>query len=300
MSGWASSATPCFADEGSTLNPRIMKIAILMTCHNRRETTLRCLESLALEKRVGVGQWKIDVFLVDDGSTDGTREEVGELSGSGNVRGSGSGSGSGRIHLIEGDGTLFWAKGMELAWRTALEEEKLHCPTPTQNSHYYDGFLWLNDDVELNAEALSKLELEVGVEDRVVVGELINARGEVTYGIRGDLFTGNFVYVPRSVYEKLGMICGDYHHAWADSDYAMRCKRAGVPVVSCGVVGRCDGHPNRPSLKGLSLRERWAMLGNPKGWCLHDLWLYRQRNWGVLAALVSCVHLVCHVMRGER
>ena len=110
-----------------------------MTCHNRRETTLRCLESLALEKRVGVGQWKIDVFLVDDGSTDGTREEVGELSGSGsgNGSGSGSGSGSGRIHLIEGDGTLFWAKGMELAWRTALEEEKLHCPTPTHISLSY-------------------------------------------------------------------------------------------------------------------------------------------------------------------
>ena len=78
---------------------------------------------------MGVGQWKIDVFLVDDGSTDGTREEVGELSGSG------SGSGNGRIHLIEGDGTLFWAKGMELAWRTALKEEKLHCPTPTSHSH---------------------------------------------------------------------------------------------------------------------------------------------------------------------
>ena len=139
----------------------------------------------------------------------------------------------------------------------------------------------------------------MGVEDRVVVGELINARGEVTYGIRGDLFTGNFVYVPRSVYEKLGMICGDYHHAWADSDYAMRAKRAGVRVVSCGIVGKCEGHPNRPSLKGLSLRQRWAMLFNPKGWNLHDLWLYRRRNWGVLAALVSCVHLVCHVMRGE-
>lgn len=268
-----------------------MKIAVLMTCHNRKETTLRCLESLALEKRVGVGQWKIDVFLVDDGSTDGTREEVGELSG----------SGSGRIHLIEGDGTLFWAKGMELAWRTALEEEKLHCPAPTQNSHYYDGFLWLNDDVELNADALSKLELEVGVgEERILVGELVDEKGEVTYGLRGDLFTGNFVYVPRAVYEKLGMICGDYAHAWADSDYAMRAKRAGVKVVSCGVVGRCEGHPNRPSLKGLSLRRRWELLFDPKGWNLHDLWLYRRRNWGVFAAVVSCVHLVFHVMWGER
>ena len=273
-----------------------MKIAVLMTCHNRKETTLRCLESLALEKRVGVGQWKIDVFLVDDGSTDGTREEVGVLSGSGRNEWD-----SGRIHLIEGDGNLYWANGMHLAWSRALEEEKLLCPTPTHNSHYYDGFLWLNDDVELNADALSKLELEVGVgEERILVGELVDEKGEVTYGLRGDLFTGNFVYVPRAVYEKLGMICGDYAHAWADSDYAMRAKRAGVKVVSCGVVGRCEGHPNRPSLKGLSLRRRWELLFDPKGWNLHDLWLYRRRNWGVFAAVVSCVHLVFHVMWGER
>ena len=272
-----------------------MKIAVLMTCHNRKETTLRCLKSLVLEKRVGVGQWKIDVFLVDDGSTDGTREEVGELSGSGR------GSGRGRIHLIEGDGTLFWAKGMELAWKTCLQHEVEKVGGGGQRR--YDGFLWLNDDVELATDALEKLTtaLQLQLETpTIIVGELVDSTGRVVYGKRGDLFTGNFVYVPRSVYEKLGMICGDYQHAWADSDYAMRAKRAGVRVVSCGIVGKCEGHPNRPSLKGLSLRQRWAMLFNPKGWNLHDLWLYRRRNWGVLAALVSCVHVVCHVMRGDR
>lgn len=268
-----------------------MKIAILMTCHNRRETTLRCLESLVLEKRVGVGQWKIDVFLVDDGSTDGTREEVGELSGSWNVR----------IHLIEGDGTLFWAKGMELAWKTCLQHEVEKVGGGRGGQRRYDGFLWLNDDVELATDALEKLITAVPLPTPIIiVGELVNSKGEVTYGKRGDLFTGNFVFVSRAAYEKLGMICGDYAHAWADSDYAMRAKRAGVRVVSCGLVGRCEGHPNRPSLKGLLLRQRWAMLFNPKGWNLHDLWLYRRRNWGVLAALVSCVHLVCHVMRGDR
>ena len=248
-----------------------MKLAVLIASHNRRDATLGCMSRLLPQ----LGE-EARVYLVDDGSTDGTAVAVAGLKDK-------------RIKVIYGDGRLYWAKGMRKVWEAAVAERD-----------DWDGFLWLNDDVELNAEALSKLELEVGVGDRVVVGELINARGEVTYGIRGDLFTGNFVYVPRSVYEKLGMICGDYHHAWADSDYAMRCKRAGVPVVSCGVVGRCDGHPNRPSLKGLSLRERWAMLGNPKGWCLHDLWLHRQRNYEVLEALVRSVHLISHVMRGER
>ena len=256
-----------------------MKLAVLIASHNRRDATLGCMSRLLPQ----LGE-EARVYLVDDGSTDGTAVAVAGLKDK-------------RIKVIYGDGRLYWAKGMELAWKTCLQHEVEKVGGGGQRR--YDGFLWLNDDVELNAEALSKLELEVGVGDRVVVGELINARGEVTYGIRGDLFTGNFVYVPRSVYEKLGMICGDYHHAWADSDYAMRAKRAGVRVVSCGIVGKCEWHPNRPPLKGLSLKRRMELLYHPKGWNLHDLWLYRRRNWGVLAALVSCVHLVCHVMRGE-
>ena len=51
------------------------KIATLLTCHNRKEKTLKCLNSITAQhipKQVG----KIDVFLVDDGSTDGTSEAV--------------------------------------------------------------------------------------------------------------------------------------------------------------------------------------------------------------------------------
>lgn len=224
---------------------------------------MRCLERL---------DPSLDVFLVDDGSTDGTGEAVREFS-----RGDRE---NGRVRVVEGDGSLYWAKGMRLAWETAVEHGD------------YDGYLWLNDDVELT-------RMPEFSDDCIQVGECVNSNGEVTYGLRGDLFTGNFVYVPRSVYEKLGMICGEYHHAWADSDYAMRAKRAGVKVVSLGVVGKCEGHPNRPSLRGRDLRWRWRSLWDPKGWNVHDLWVYRKRNWGVLAAVVSCAHLILHVLKGE-
>lgn len=241
-----------------------MKIAVLMTCHNRKEATIRCLRGLPSD---------VDVYLVDDGSTDGTGEAVREFS-----RGDRE---NGRVRVIEGDGSLYWAKGMRLAWETAVEHGD------------YDGYLWLNDDVELTRMPEFRDEC-------IQVGECINSKGEVTYGLRGDLFTGNFVYVPRSVYEKIGMISGEYAHAWADSDYAMRAKRAGVKVVSCGIVGKCEGHPNRPSLKGLSIVERLRLLTDPKGWNVHDLWLYRKRNWGVCAAIFSCAHLIFHVLKGER
>ena len=293
-----------------------MNIAVLMTCHNRRETTLRCLASIVRaiqdsEKgkvKSEKGRWEI--FLVDDGATDGTGEavrnagiweyEIGEMGECENA-----GMGKIGIKVVQGNGSLFWAKGMELAWREALKHEtalrSTPTPTPTATTFNYDSFLWLNDDVVLRPDALSTLLHFYTVnKDAVIVGELENARGEIVYGKRGDLFTGNFVLVPRGVYEKVGMICGEFAHAWADSDYALRCKRASVPVVSCGIVGTSEGHPNRPSLKGIGLGRRWGMLWDPKGWCVHDLWLYRRRNWGVMAAVFSCAHLVLHVLWGER
>lgn len=267
-----------------------MRIAVLMTCHNRRETTKRCLLKLlpqiAAEDRI---------FLVDDGSSDRTGEEIVRLFDCSSF--AEATKDKSIVRLIQGDGNLYWAKGMALAWRTALESE-------TGRQLPFSHFLWLNDDVMLKPDALTKM-LDVvrtgrSPDPTVIVGELENAQGEIVYGTRGDLFTGNFVLVPRSVYEKVGVICGDYRHAWADSDYALRCKRMGVRVESCGVVGQCEGHSIRPSLLGMSLSERWQSLFDPKGWCVHDLWLYRKRNWGVLAAVVSAAHFVLHVLWGER
>ena len=241
-----------------------------MCCHNRKATTLKCLDAL-LPQLSAVDK----AFLVDDGSIDGTGDAVR--------------NGFSQVHVIDGDGSLYWAKGMRKAWEAAVAERQ-----------DWDGYLWLNDDAELRSDAIARM-LAVNDGECVVVGELEDAKGEVVYGLQDDgLFTGNCVLVPRKVYERLGMICGDYSHAWADYDYAMMVRRAGIGIASAGVVGKAEGHPNRPSLKGLSLRGRIGMLRDPKGWNLHDLWLYRRRNWGFLAALCSCIHLVVHVLAGER
>lgn len=246
------------------------RIAVLMTCHNRRETTVRCLRRLL--PQLGAGS---RVFLVDDGSDDGTGEAVRRLFGGSQVR------------LIPGDGTLFWAKGMSLAWETAAAEGG------------WDGCLWLNDDAMLNEDALAKL---FAADDRrsLVVGQLVDATGREVYGLGvNGWMNGNFVYVPRRVAMKVGTICGAYAHAWADSDYAQRCRRRGVAIKGCGVVGVTGWHPLRPALNGTSLGARWRLLFDPKGWNLHDLWLYRRRNWTALHAVVSCTHLILKVLFGK-
>ncbi len=249
-----------------------MRIAVLMTCHNRCETTLNCLARL-VSAFDAAADCSFKVFLVDDGSIDGTAAAVRERFP--------------EVNVIGGNGNLFWAKGMNLAWNESIKV------------YDWDAYLWLNDDTVLREDSITKM-LSVNNGERIVVGELENSKGEIVYGVRKDgLFTGNCVLIPRRVYNRIGVICGEYFHAWADSDYAMQAKRARVAVVSADIVGKAEGHANRPSLKGLRFGERWRMLFNPKGWNLHDLWLYRRRNWGVCVATASCIHLILHVIRGE-
>ena len=243
------------------------RLAVLMTCHNRAHQTLECLKRLMPQLQRGD-----KVFLVDDGSTDGTGAKVrAEFP---------------MVRVIDGDGSLYWAKGMRKAWEEAA------------NDGDWDGYLWLNDDTVLNQDAI---EIMLAKDDghSLVVGDLCDATGRLVYGLNIDGWVnGNCVLVPRRIYEKVGMICGGYRHAWADSDYAWHARRAGFTVVGAGTVGVAEWHPLRPDLSAMTLAQRWRSLFDPKGWNLHDLWLYRRRNWGVCRAMVSAIHFIAHVLLG--
>ena len=52
-----------------------MKIAVLLTVFNRKEKTKRCLDSVQRTVQPYLGKGiELEVFLTDDGSTDGTGE----------------------------------------------------------------------------------------------------------------------------------------------------------------------------------------------------------------------------------
>ena len=71
-------------------------IAALITCFNRKEKTILCLTNLF--KQPLLNNFELDVFLTDDGCTDGTAEAVGKMFP--------------QVHIIKGDGNLFWNRGM--------------------------------------------------------------------------------------------------------------------------------------------------------------------------------------------
>ena len=261
------------------------KIAVLMTCHNRVATTLECLKRLM--PQLGDGD---KVYLVDDGSTDGTGVRV--RNAYPNVR------------VIDGDGSLYWAKGMRRAWDVAEADGN------------YDFYLWLNDDVRLQANAIDGIMADWEHADGstcILVGAC-EENGSCTYSatdakdrkiapngktqVASGWFNGNVVLVHKTVYERVGKISADYSHARADYDYAERLKLAGIPFyVSSKYAGECP-FDFAVKIRGKRVLERISWLWKPGYFNLRDLYLIRSRYHGRLRAIGSCVRLVQLIVSG--
>ena len=250
-----------------------MRIAVLMTCYNRVETTLRCLDRLktAAAEMLEV---KFDVWLVDDASPDQTGAKVKAAFP--------------EVHVIQSPGNLFWCKGMRLAWDSA-------CKSGAE----YDFYLWLNDDVMLKSDALVNVLRDYEKGGGVIVGRMSSdeLEREESFGMRGDKgdwMNGNLVLVSQEVYEKVGPICGDYRHAYGDHDYGLMAKRLGFLLrVSTGFCGVCPEQPERYHwLKDRNLWGRLKLLSDPKGYNLHDAVLFRYRNWGLGMAALCVAHML--------
>ena len=235
-----------------------VSIAVLIASHDRRRTTLRCLACLFRQRAAA----ELAVFLVDDGSTDGTAEAVR--------------SAFPHVRVIAGSGDLYWARAMALAESAASSSEP-------------DYLLWLNDDVELDDGALEELLETSQPDEAIAVGALKDpATGELSYSgvcrvdwhpLRFRLvpprpsrpavstFNGNAVLIPRAVSARIGGIDGGFVHGAADFDYGLRARRAGLPIRVTGrYVGVCVRHANALAHAArLPRSERMRFLLGPKG-----------------------------------
>jgi hypothetical protein len=245
----------------------VKNIAVLSASHNRREITLGGLDRL-FKLNVPDG-YRLHVYLVDDGSSDGTGDAVRREFP--------------QVTVLSEDGSNFFFHSIYLAWNAARPA---------------DFYLWLNDDVNLEPHALGTLIHAYnasGDPAAIVVGGTCDPfTGKTcTGGIRreswhkGEVMTptdavqmcdsmnGNIVLVPRQADEKIGMMDEVYTHMFGDADYGIRARNAGVPVLLApGHLGTTE--LNR--LKGtvhdlkLSFRERWGLLFGPKGHRPPDQW----------------------------
>lgn len=235
-----------------------MKIATLLTVFNRKDKTLQCLTNLFKQ---GIPQgYSLDVYLTNDGCTDGTPEAVKEQFP--------------QVNIINGDGNLFWNRGMWTAWDAASKTKD------------YDFYFWLNDDTMLYPGALKALlnSSENKENKSIIVGACqdTETHAKITYGGRdkGKLvmpkgddteitgFNGNIVLVPLYVFKILGNLDHYYSHSKGDFDYSIRARKAGIQIYLVGeALGTCDLHPclDKWCDPKVPFKQRWKMLHKPNG-----------------------------------
>lgn len=256
-----------------------LKIIALLTCFNRREKTICCLERfLGQELPPGVA---LGAVVVDDGSTDETGEAVARKFPG--------------VELIKGTGNLYWCGGMRLAWQKAAQTDP-------------DYYVLLNDDTHLEPFAVDRLLALAGSPDsrRIAVGAIRDPEtGEATYGgwqgrdglihpnggdVACDTFNGNCVLIPRGVYEEMGILSGIYTHGMADFDYGFQAGKRGISIIQSGCfVGTCSRNKLDGSWrdKNLTRIQRLRHLQSPKGLPWKEWVAYNRRNSGWKWPLLS-------------
>ncbi len=253
-------------------------VAALITVHNRKKKTLQCLR--CLYQQFPIDGYELDVYVTDDGCTDGTPESILEEFP--------------QVTIIKGDGSLFWNRGMYAAWTKATEIAD------------YNYYLWLNDDTELFDDSLIEL-LDVSNKNYnkcIAVGATCDSNKEhVTYGgrdIEGKLlsicnttqkcvaFNGNIVLIPRYVYQLLGKNKYTYRHALGDFDYGLRAHNKGITaIVASGCLGICDNNVFIPKWCNpkIRFRERWKAFRTPLGNNPEELFIFSYKNYGIVIAI---------------
>lgn len=253
-------------------------IAVLLTVFNRKEKTIQCLKRLY--DILPLDGYQVDVYLTDDGCTDGTSEAVAELFP--------------QVNIIHAKGDLFWNRGMWTAWNTAAKAKD------------YDFYLWLNDDTYVYDNML-KVLIEAALETKekaIIVGATESTdHSFITYGgrlndsnipspngrlIKVDCFNGNIVLIPQTVYHVLGNLDPYFTHSKGDFDYGLRAKKVGIDMYQAGeVLGECDSHPvlDKWCNPDVPLSQRWKMLNRPNGMPPNEIYHFEKRHYGRLKAL---------------
>lgn len=223
------------------------------------------------------------VYLVDDGCTDGTAESVSTDYPS--------------IRIIQGNGNLYWAGGMRLAWSTALKE------------HNYDAFILLNDDVKLYTNFIENF-ISCDKYSRATYGSagVYSAATEdplhkkLTYGGRKilshrfrvrsktiiptdppqliDIANANILWVDHCVVKAIGILDKRYKHGIADYDFSLRARKSGFPVLLAQKAGgQCiNDHGENFLSHNETLARRISYLKSPTGLAYSDYLHYVRKH----------------------
>ncbi|MBB5030459.1 glycosyltransferase family 2 protein [Prosthecobacter vanneervenii] len=261
---------------------------IVIPVHNRRTTTARCLKHLS---ELGVLLWA-HVLVVDDGSSDGTRNMLEQDFP--------------WVRVVAGNGQLWWSGAIRLGMETAIQSGAV-C------------IVWLNDDTLPQSGALERL-VNLSAERAGICGGIARTHAESFFysggvmrrrwperlksvpGIDADPLPqewlhGNMVAIPAAVWSRIGLNESCWmKHTFADIEYTLRAHRAGLPVLLVPAAQAAAEYNDSASYWSwadprLSWRDVLAGFRSPKvWWYLPGLVYFKLVTAGVAGAF-DCVWL---------
>ena len=264
----------------------MVSILALLTCFNRKEKTEQSIRSIVRDNP----DCRISFVITDDNSTDGTIQMLEEMKAVFD------------IHILKGNGSLFYSGGMCLAMQYAKEKMK----------QSYDYMLMMNDDVEFFNHSIEKMIAQSIVQNNAIIaGAMKNDDGSLSYGavkyiqgikyrtlsineweVDADTFNANCVLIPWKVFQATEIIDNYYIHSLGDFDYGLSLKRNGYKIhTSKNFVGICNNNPAKGTWidTSLSRKQRIKKKESLKGAPIKQWFYFLNKNFGIIVAIKSCV-----------
>lgn len=235
------------------------KVYVIIPVHNRKTTTLACLETLQHNGDME----RYQIVVIDDGSTDGTTKTIQSVYPA--------------VTILTGNGNLWWTGAIKKGMKYAYQQQA-------------DYFVWLNDDTLPLPDALSQLIFYCSSASKRIAIAQCYASAQLlhpTYGgqikhptyielvatCKGqqrscDCASGNLVCLPRSVVDDIGYPPAErLPHCRTDIVYTLAAKRAGYDLQVLGDAIAIS--PLNPLDEGwvfstVPMLQRWQQLTSLK------------------------------------
>lgn len=213
------------------------------------------------------------------------------------------------IDLINGDGGLFWNRGMY----EAIEHAKKAHPD-------YEYYMLMNDDTKFVPGIFDEM-LPLFAPDKVMVGAMCGDDGRMSYGgikyVKGikykkygpeaqdicfDTFNANCAIIPHDIFMKVS-IDPFYQHSIGDFDYGLAISRMGYEIrIFPKFIGQC----NDGSLKGtwqdesLPKMQRIKLKESRKGLPFRDWFHFLHKYFGLGTAIVRSITPYVRIILGTK
>lgn len=274
----------------------MVEIVALLTCRDRKDKTESCIRSLS----EGNSNCHFTFVIVDDGSTDGTKERITELKRDYD------------IHLLEADGNLYYSGGMRKGMLYILHNMPFK----------YDYLLMLNDDVTFFENSILKMVIQnTEMNQAIIVGATCEEDGQLSYsaiqytkgikyrkipvsewGVEADTFNANAVLLPYKAFETVGAMDMHYRHSLGDFDYGLELKRNGYSIhVSKEYVGICKSNSEKGMWTDSALKrvERIKRKESIKGAPFKQWFYFLKKNFGIMVAIKSSCTPYIRILLGK-